>query len=410
MSRNGRSPLVLIYYWGALMGASNGSQIRALGQIAFIAEQFENVALYHYSNHPRDPWTPEQVAGFKAQFPNVRLVSDVEGGALRILAKLKKTAALLSPRRARRAFQIGIPSLTPNYQRLREDNPEIIYVVNYVDSLTQLNGVDGAKVVVETHDLRYFRRAKGTNVSLVSLKSLLSLRYEISALASVASLVAITRNEAYFYRNMIPAANTFYVPEYQPTGTVPPSKSAAYEYDLLFAASGNDINVHGMLRLLEIDGTRLGKFRIALCGLICERPEIRDVAAAYPNITLLNFLNKEELVRTYAISRACLSPTDGTGLNIKLVEALRNRKPVFASASSREGLSMAHDDCVFPLDPEVMTTVLTDPYKLEAASDAATGLYHRFTQQGDLMALREALKNLSPAEQLAETRCEGTSS
>lgn len=385
------APLVLVFYWGALMGAANGSQVRTLGQLSFIAENFDNVVFYHYGNHPRDPWTAEDIAAFKARFPKVRLVVEQEKRALKYLNKLKKLLIMMSPGLAPRVLRWRIAALTPDYSALRAANPDIRYVVNYVDSLAQLNGIEGAKTVVETHDLRYFRRAKETKEKLISFKHLMGLRYEISALGAVKALVSITRNEAYFYRNMLPNSDIYYIPEYQPGGVEPPAAENLFEHDLLFAASGNGINVAGLLGLFDRHGPQLRSFRIALCGLICERPEIQDLAAAYPNITLLGFLSKEELTQTYARSRACLSPTDGTGLNIKLVEALRHRKPVFASRSSTEGLNAGFERCVFPLDPDAMTALLSDAERLARASDAAAAYYTLFSNTGDLEALGHAL-------------------
>ncbi|MDS9468935.1 glycosyltransferase [Paracoccus sp. MBLB3053] len=392
------APTVLVYYGDTLSSASNGSQVRTLGLLAFLCGRYDDVVLYRYGESAGNGWPAEETAALTSRFPQLRLVSDPDGIGLRLFDKLKKFVVLSWPGLARHAYRWAIPGRAPNFAAIRDRNSNMLYVVNYVDSLARLNGIDENRTVVETHDLRYFRRVKGTSASLISWKHLLNLRYEIAALASVRALVAITGNEAYFYRNMLPSSKVYYVPDYQPVDAIPHSPEERLDYDLLFAGSGNVINRDGLLRLFESHGPRLRSLRIALCGLICDRPEIRELATLNPNLILLGFLSAEELENTYARSRACLSPTHGTGLNIKLVEALRHRKPVFASDDSRAGLTAGYERCVFPLDPDLMTSLLRDPGRLQAASEAAANYYHHFSRTGDLPALGEALDQILSAD------------
>ena len=389
----GRTPRVVVFYWGALMAGANGSQIRTLGLLSWLSGRFNDVVLYTYANHPTDPWTEDDLEAFAIRFPRVRLVRDTESPALKLLSRAKKVTVTLFPSLARRAYAFGRPGLTPNYAALRRETGDPVYVVNYVDGLAQLNGVDPDRAMVETHDVRFFRRAKGKPGPVVGSRSLLALRYEGAALSAAQVVVAITENEAYFYRNLLPGADVRFVPEYAPAEPVPAGSAGAFEYDLLFAASGNDINVRGLCDLYATEGGAMGRFRVAMCGRICDRAEVRALAGRHPSIELLGFVPAEELERLHAATRACLSPTDGTGLNIKLVEALRHRKPVFASRSSRAGLSAGWEGCVFPADPETMVALLRDPAALEAASQAAAAYYRRFTRMGERDALGRTLSS-----------------
>ena len=386
-----KQPIVLVFYWGALMDAANGSQVRTLAQLSYLTTQFEKIVLYHFSNHPRDRWTEAHVQEFRKRFPNVELISDEEGAPLKVFNKLKKILVMAMPGIAKRVLAVRIPSLTPNYSKLHHEHPSIRYVVNYVDSLAQLNGVDCDATFVETHDLRYFRRGFTSNMSLVSFKNLLALRYEVSALSAVKGLISITENETYFFRNTVQDGKVFYVPEYQSDNVVEYHEGTQTNFDLLFAASGNEVNVTGFCNLLLDPMKDLTEFRIAVCGRICDRKEIQQIAATHPNITLLGFLSDADLEETYLKSKACLSPTDGTGLNIKLVEALRHSKPVFATLSSMKGLGAGYEACVFPIDTAVMHQVLSDPRKLVDASTSAANYYRIFASMGDLDAFRQAL-------------------
>ncbi|MEM8629759.1 MAG: glycosyltransferase [Pseudomonadota bacterium] len=391
-SGSASQPLILVYYWGALMPGANGSQVRTIGQLEYLSKRFENIVLYHFANHPHDRWTPEHEADLARRFPNIRLVSDNEGWALKIVSRLKKIAVTAFPGLARRVLAWHVEALTPNYAQLRRSNDDIRYVINYVDSLAQVNGIDASKTIVETHDLRYFRRAMASHRSLISCRNLLNLRYEVSALSAANGLVAITENEAYFFRNMLAETAVYYIPEYAPGAIVCETRRNNFDYDLLFAASGNQVNVDGITKLFEQAGPDLRDMRFAICGLICQRPEVQKLAAEYPNIHLLNFLSDEELEAAYARSKACVSPTSGTGLNIKLVDALRHCKPVFATQSSMKGLGAGYEDCVLPLRVADMKALLSNPEQLHAASTVAGECYQRFALGGDLTKLFQSLQ------------------
>ena len=80
----------------------------------------------------------------QARFPGVRLVADEEGRALRLVNRLKKAVALVSPRAARHAFRFAIPALTPNYRKAARSPPRNSLRVIYVDGIAESsNGVDG---------------------------------------------------------------------------------------------------------------------------------------------------------------------------------------------------------------------------------------------------------------------------
>lgn len=388
---------VIVFYCGRLAPQSNGSQLRAFDLLTHLQTRFERVVLYGYSDLPGGGWTPADHAAFAARFPSVEVVLDREGPALRAAARLKKLLLTLWPALARPVLRARLPGAAPGYRRLRQAHPGAVVFVNYVDGVAQMNGVPVARCLVETHDAKYFRRAKGTGASLVSLPALLRLRGEVATLSAVAGVVAITPQEKYLFENTMPGQRVFHVPVYAPAAAPLPPPGAEAEYDLLFAASQNALNVAGLLGFMTEARDWIGRYRIALCGRICEVPQIRRLAETAPNVTLLGFVDAATLDRLHARSRACLSPTEGTGLKIKLVEALRRGRPVFASDHAMSGLGGGHEDCVFPLTEAAFRAVLDDPAALGAACHAAAACYRRFAAGGDLVALDRALAACAPA-------------
>jgi glycosyltransferase involved in cell wall biosynthesis len=93
----------------------------------------------------------------------------------------------------------------------------------------------------------------------------------------------------------------------------------------------------------------------------------------------------------YRRTKIVISPVDGTGLKIKVVEALSAGKPVFGSQHSIEGLPPGADDCVFIINATHMSKMLADPALLAAAGNAAHEFARGLSLKGDITQLRSYL-------------------
>ena len=264
-------------------------------------------------------------------------------------------------------------------------------MVNYVDGLARLNGVRCDRAVVETHDAKSVKRAKMEGGSPVSLRGLLRLRNEMATLSASAGVVAITQAEAAFFRALMGGGRVFCASLYA-QAEAERSEAEGFDQDLLFAASENPLNERGILRFLKEHGDWLADRRVVLCGRICELPSIRAAAAARPGVELLGFV--DDLSVVLRRTKACLSPTDGTGLKIKVVEALRHGRPVIASRHSMEGLVPGFEGCVFPIKRGAMERLLGDPAALAAASEEARRYFARLSGDGDRAELDALLRAL----------------
>ena len=128
----------------------------------------------------------------------------------------------------------------------------------------------------------------------------------------------------------------FYIPRYAsatPICRVDRPK-AGYFYDLVFVGSDMFQNARGLLTFSRQQ--RHGSRHCDRSGRSGRRnTSVRAFAQDRPHIHLLGFV--DDLFATYAASKAAISPVDGTGLKIKVVEALGHGRPVFASRQSGKG-------------------------------------------------------------------------
>src|SRR5690606_30806836 len=250
-----------------------------------------------------------------------------------------------------------------------------------------------ARTLVETHDFQYFRRSKGAPEMLWSLSGLLRLRHEVAALSAVSGIVAISRTEEYVYRNLAQQSRIFFVPLYDRVRTLADANSdESYDYDLLFVGSSNKVNELGLLDFVR-NCPWLRQYRVAVCGKVCELESIRALARNENNLKLLGF--QDDLGSVYQSAKACICPTQGTGLNIKLLEALAYGKPVFASKDAMGALPGGFEGCVFPLDATKISALLMASSSLQAASTAAREYYCSIPDSGDIRRLDDFIAQLS---------------
>lgn len=375
---------VLVFYPGSFMAQANGSQARAASLVQHLAETRSDVTIYSYGN-VAEPWTPGVIEAFRQRYPNVQLLVEDESRALALAKWVKKSLIQLYPRANVAILGKEVPGLAPKLRRWKREHPDGVYVINYVDNVSRLNGLPPSRTIVETHDFQYFRRSKGAAGMLWSLPGLLRLRHEVATLSAVGGVVAISRTEEYVYRNLAQRSRVFFVPLYERVQVAADSKPAEdYRYDLLFVGSANKVNELGLLQFIS-GCPWLRQYRIAVCGKICELETVRTLARTENNVKLLGF--QDDLGSVYQSAKACLCPTHGTGLNIKILEALAYGKAVFASRDAMDALPGGFEACVFPLDSSKISSVLSSPTSLQAASQAAMEYYCGIPAAGDIRGL-----------------------
>src|SRR5262249_49611206 len=101
----------------------------------------------------------------------------------------------------------------------------------------------------------------------------------------------------------------------------------------------------------------------------------------HPHIRLLGFV--PDMAPIYRASKAALSPVNGTGLKIKIVDALKYGKPVFASRQALDGLPAGYEQSVFPIEQDAIEQLILDRKARLAAGTAARTYFCYLQQAGD---------------------------
>jgi glycosyltransferase involved in cell wall biosynthesis len=190
---------------------------------------------------------------------------------------------------------------------------------------------------------------------------------------------------------MLGSPNISYVPSWDAPSPVSVSSEQPADFDLVFAGSEYVMNVRGLVNLLRTHGRWLSKYRIAVCGRVCDDPALIEAAAPFSNVTLLGFVDRVEDV--YSRSKAALAPVDGTGMKIKVATALAAGLPVFASAQCLEGLAAGFEDAVFEIDETQVSEILGDISKLRAAKKAALRYDTLLKTSGNLLPFLATLRS-----------------
>jgi glycosyltransferase involved in cell wall biosynthesis len=386
------SKRVVVYYNGTFIHLRNGAHSRMASLLRYLVDAGYLVTLFSFANHPTEPWLENTQVAFKSAFPTVRLVLDTQTALLRRLTFLKNAVTSFLPARAQRIIAWRHRGASPNYEALVAESSDAVWIVNYADGLTQLNGIPSAPIVIETHDIKFVQVAKKDCKPPFNFRSLLRMRSEIGVLNCAAAIIAISPVEAGFFRTLLTGPDIFYIPEYASSAPVRRADrpNDGYLYDLIFVGSDMFQNARGLLAFLETNKSWLMSLRIAVVGRVCENSAIREFKQGRPHINLLGFV--EDLSTVYAASKAAISPVDGTGLKIKAVEALSHGRPVFASRHSMEGLAAGYGRCVFPIERAYIERVLFDDEALEEAQTAALAYWESLGTAGDLTAFGNFLE------------------
>lgn len=380
---------VVLYFNGTFVHHQNGAHARVAALLKFLVDCGCQVTVYSFADHPDCPWGKTEIALFSSTFPTVRLVLDRRPGPLRYWIKAKKLLTSIMPSITPTLLSWNLPGATPNYDRLKAELSRALYFVNYANGLVELNGVDPGSSVVETHDLDFLQFSKRYGHSLSSRKIASKYRSEISLLESASALIGIAPSETGLFRLCFPEKTVFFVPDYGVTEVKHLNAPSQFDYDMLFVGSENRFNVHGIIAFIEEHKTFLTSHPLAIAGEVSIVPDVIAAASTSTNISLLGYV--DDIDDLYRRSKIVISPVEGTGLKIKVVEALAAGKPVFGSQHTIDGLPPGSDACVFALNTTLMSAMLADATLLASTGNAGRLFAKELSQKGDAEKLRSFL-------------------
>ena len=381
---------IILYFNGTFVHHQNGAHYRVAELLGFLINCGCQVIVYSFLNHVDCPWGDSEIAEFVAKYPTASLVLDRRSPRLHYWTRAKKLISSLLPSLTPALLAARLPGASPRYDHLKVEFPNALYVVNYANGLLELNGIDPRNAVVETHDLDFLQFTKRYGFALTSRKITGKFRSEFSLLGSAAALIAIARTEAGIFRLFFPDKPVFFIPNYGSPKCKPHTADArSFDYDLLFVGSDNPFNARGIVGFMQNNRSLLANYRMAIAGNVSLLPEVVTAASISPNVSLLGFVH--DIDDLYSRTKIVVSPVDGTGLKIKVIEALAAGKPVFGSHHSIEGLPPGADECVFIIDAAHMATMLSDPALLASAGKAAQAFAQDLSTKGDVAEFRSFL-------------------
>jgi glycosyltransferase involved in cell wall biosynthesis len=383
ISRSSHPRQVILYFNGTFVHHQNGAHRRVADLLSFLVNCGCQVALYSFSNHYDCPWGGREIAAFGARYPGVVLALDHRSKWLLYWTKAKKFISSVAPSLTPTLLKMRLPGASPRYDQLRGKHPDALYIVNYANGLLELNGIDSGNAVIETHDLEFLQFTKRYGFPLTGPKVVGKFRSEFSLLGSASALIAIARVEAGIFRLFFPGKPVFFLPDYGSRNVkVRTDETRPFEYDLLFVGSDHLLNARGIVEFMRNHRELLAVHKLAIAGKVGLVPEVEMVAGELAHVSLLGFV--DDIDDLYSRSRIVISPVDGTGLKIKIIEALAAGKPVFGSQHSLEGLPPGAEECTFLIDEANIVSMLSDPALLASAEKAAQAFARDLATKADL--------------------------
>lgn len=206
-------------------------------------------------------------------------------------------------------------------------------------------GLDRARTAIIMHDLFHARAGSGEGSAQDSV-ALLTEEQELAMLAKAGTVIAIQQAEAAVLRDALPESRIIVAPTaHEPDPPAAPGDPLT----LLFVGSRTAPNTHGLGWFLEhcwpILKAASPETRLDVAGTVG-----KDFAGRVPDgVQVLGLV--PDLGPCYARAGIVISPLRfGSGLKIKLIEALARGRPVVATPVTLQGVADVCADAVLGAD------------------------------------------------------------
>lgn len=217
-------------------------------------------------------------------------------------------------------------------------------------------GASRPRSAIVMHDLFHARAASGEGGERDSV-AMLTREEELAMLARAGTVIAIQQEEAAWLLEALPASRIVLAPTaHQPDPPAVPGDPLC----LLFVGSRTAPNTHGLRWFLEQCWPRLKiaspATRLDVVGTVCT-----EFVGRVPEGVCLNGL-VPDLAPFYARAAIVISPLRfGSGLKIKLIEALAKGRPVVATPVTLQGVSVICGSAVLQADsPESFVAAILE--------------------------------------------------
>jgi glycosyltransferase involved in cell wall biosynthesis len=213
----------------------------------------------------------------------------------------------------------------------REENPDIVLydgIFNVCGSLAP------ATHWVITHDIKYLRALSFKSHGYSVLPLDLTQEREADILRGVGNVLAIQQDEAAVFRRLLPEARVVVVPvPFDRPRHIRPAVVSSSR--CIFVASGSFHNVDGLQWFLDecwdlIRNAVIGA-TLAVYGTVCFRLRVPEGVTAYGVV--------DDITNAYTTAGVALIPLRvGSGLKVKILEALAHGVPTVTTSVGAQGL------------------------------------------------------------------------
>lgn len=212
------------------------------------------------------------------------------------------------------------------FSRILKDNQYDYIIISYAywaELIRKNKHLKNAKLIIDTHDFltSQFQNQKRFNLGKYFNK-------EVELLNLFQKVWVISSDENYIFSQFVSSEVI----------TIPHALEAKFQlnsakkYDLVYVASSNEHNVKSAKWFFEEVYPKLNP-NLSICVV----GKINEHISELPNVTKMHFV--EDLNQVYSESRVAICPMlSGTGLKIKVVEALSFGLPVVCNPRGIDGL------------------------------------------------------------------------
>jgi len=249
-------------------------------------------------------------------------------------------------------------------ERMKSFQPDVL-IVNHtcLGNIFEMKIFENPSILkmILTHHIESQRTNAFMQARLSSKDSVWHRDHEVMLLQHADVLLAIQREDAKILQQMAPQCEVLYTPMSATYRPCTPSEQVSGR--CFFVGSDIDHNVHGLRWLLSEVwphiSSAMPQATLHVCGTVCSK-----IDNPFPNVRLSGRV--EDLDAEYAAAQVCLIPLIvGSGLKIKLVEALSHGRACVATSVGVQGVQELRNRAVLMADTpqefaHAVITVLTN--------------------------------------------------
>lgn len=360
---------ILFFFPSNPLDKNEGCKTRALNLLKYFKERSFSVDFAGLEYW--DKWNEESVALLQSQglAENVYLL---EEGPVIKKSSFKYSSLFRTKRKVK--LEVTIPDHTSAYikeafEQILADQHYDAVIISYAywaNLIKDSAYLDNTKTIIDTHDLLtpHHQRDEGISIGL-------SLEEELKRLSLFNEIWVISSDEQYLFSQFLKQKVTFIPMMFD----APEEKVLTKEFDIIYIASDNNNNITSITWFLS------NVYPLLPAGIsICIIGKITGhIHSDYAGITMIPFT--ADLTDHYRRSKIAICPMlAGTGIKVKVVEALSFGLPVVGTQHAVDGMpNKINNGCLISDDPVrfagYIKTLLTDETFYNAQSKLASEIF-----------------------------------